>query len=166
MVYHLGLVCHKQYLKTFGFNVSNETFAENSWYFRNSLVRANYNDWQNGIHATTEFLELFFENLLTNAGHELKNRYLHIDFQKESVIQSANAKISKCQNGTLELTLEELAIINVLMANPSATQKQIAEMTGKSERTIKRRTVEMQDKGLISRENGKRNGKWKVLIEL
>ena len=35
-----------KYLKTFGFNVSNETFAENSWYFRNSLVRANYNDWQ------------------------------------------------------------------------------------------------------------------------
>lgn len=155
-----------KYLKTFGFNVSNETFAENSWYFRNALVRANYSDWQNGIHATTEFLELFFENLLMNAGHELKNRYLHIDFQKESVIQSANAKISKCQNGTLELTLEELAIINVLMANPSTTQKQIAEMTGKSERTIKRRTVEMQDKGLISRENGKRNGKWKVLIEL
>jgi len=68
-----------KYLKTFGFNVSNETFAENSWYFRNALVRANYNDWQNGIHATTEFLELFFENLLMNANHELKNRYMHVD---------------------------------------------------------------------------------------
>ena len=149
-----------------GFTVSNETFAENSWYFRNALVRSNYNDWQNGIHATTEFLELFFENLLMNAGHELKNRYMHIDFQSESAIQSANEKISKCQNGTLELSLEELAIITVLKANPSATQKQIAEMTGKSERTIKRRTVEMQEKGFIARENGKRNGKWKVLVEL
>ena len=39
-------------------------------------------------------------------------------------------------------------------------------MTGKSERTIKRRTVEMQEKGFIARENGKRNGKWKVLVEL
>ena len=101
-----------------------------------------------------------------NAGHELKNRYMHIDFQSESAIQSANEKISKCQNGTLELSLEELAIISVLKANPSATQKQIAEMTRKSERTIKRRTVEMQEKRLISRENGKRNGKWKVLVEL
>ena len=62
--------------------------------------------------------------------------------------------------------LEELAIINVLKDDPTVTQKQIAEMTGKSERTIKRRTVEMQEKGLISRENGKHNGKWKVLIEL
>lgn len=104
-------------MKTFGFKISNETFAENSWYFRNALVRANYNDWQNDIHATTEFLELFFENLLMNAGHELKNRYMHIDFQNESVIQSANEKVSKCQNGTLELSLEELAIINVLKTN-------------------------------------------------
>lgn len=32
-----------KYLKTFGFNVNNDTFAENSWYFRNALVRANYN---------------------------------------------------------------------------------------------------------------------------
>ena len=72
-----------------GLYVRNETFAENSWYFRNALVRANYNDLQNGIHATTEFLELFFENLLMNAGHELKNRYMHIDFQSESAIQSA-----------------------------------------------------------------------------
>ncbi|MDO5445924.1 MAG: Fic family protein [Eubacteriales bacterium] len=154
-----------KYLKTFGFNVSNETFAQNSWYFRNALVRANYNNWQNGIHSTTEFLELFFENLLMNAGHELKNRYMHIDYDVERAAQSANSSISKCQNGTLKLTLEELAIINVIKNNPAATQKQIADATGKAERTIKRRTVEMQEKGLISRENGKRSGKWIVLRE-
>ena len=96
-----------KYLKTFGFAVSNETFAENSWYFRNALVRANYNDLQNGVYATTEFLELFFENLLMNAGHELKNRYMHIDFENESATQSANKNVSKCQNDTLELSLEE-----------------------------------------------------------
>lgn len=37
---------------------------------------------------------------------------------------------------------------------------------GKSERTIKTRTVEMQEKGLIRRENGKRNGRWEVLVKL
>ena len=66
---------------------------------------------------------------------------------------------SKCQNGTLKLSLEELAIINALKTNPALTQKQISELVGKSERTIKRCTVEMQEKGLIARENGKRNGK-------
>ena len=153
-------------MKTFGFNVSNETFAENSWYFRNALVRANYNDLQNGIHATTVYLEKFFENLLLDAGHELKNRYMHIDFENESTIQSAKNIVSKCQNGTLELSPEELVILNILKTEPFATQKRIAELSGKSERTIKRRTVEMQERGLIIRENGKRNGKWKVLVEI
>ena len=66
----------------------------------------------------------------------------------------------------MKLSLVELAIINILKCNPTATQKRIAELTGKSERTVKRRTVEMQEKGLICRENGKRDGRWKVLVEL
>ncbi len=151
-----------KYLKTFGFTVSNETFAENSWYFRNALVRANYNDLQNGIHATTEFLELFFENLLMDAEYDLKNRYMHIEFKNGSASQSANNTISKCKN----CTLEELVIIQELIKNPSITQKELARVIGKSERTVKTRTVEMQEKGLIARENGKRNGMWKVLVEL
>lgn len=70
-----------RYLKTFGFNISNDTFAANSWYFRNALVRANYNNWENNIHETTKYLELFFENLLMNRQHELKNRYMYVDYQ-------------------------------------------------------------------------------------
>ncbi len=45
-----------KYLLTLGFDVINDIFAENAWYFRNSLVRANYNDLKNGIHQTTEYL--------------------------------------------------------------------------------------------------------------
>ena len=48
-----------KYLKTFGFTVNNDVFAANSWYFRNALVRANYNDLQHNVHETTEYLELF-----------------------------------------------------------------------------------------------------------
>ena len=50
-----------KYLKTFGFSVNNEIFAENSWYFRNSLARANYNDLGKGISATTIYLERFLK---------------------------------------------------------------------------------------------------------
>ena len=78
-----------KYLKTFGFHVNNDVFAANSWYFRNALVRANYNNLQKGIYATSEFLEMFFENLLLGAQHELKNRYLHVDFREDTAIQSA-----------------------------------------------------------------------------
>ncbi len=49
-------------------------FAEHSWYFRNALVRANYNNIKNGIYETTEFLEMFLKNLLLNEKHELHNR--------------------------------------------------------------------------------------------
>lgn len=59
-----------KYLKTFGFQVNNEVFAANSWYFRNALVRANYNDLRNGVYATTKYLELFFENLLLDKHHD------------------------------------------------------------------------------------------------
>lgn len=67
-----------KYLRTLGFDVTNDIFAENAWYFRNSLVRANYNDLKNGIHETTEFLELFLRNLLLNESNPLDNRTLHI----------------------------------------------------------------------------------------
>jgi len=67
-----------KYLRTLGFDVTNDIFAENAWYFRNSLVRANYNDLKNGIHETTEFLDLFLRNLLLNENHPLHNRTLHI----------------------------------------------------------------------------------------
>lgn len=67
-----------KYLRTLGFDVTNDIFAENAWYFRNALVRANYNDLKNGIHETTEYLELFLRNLLLHEQHPLHNRTLHI----------------------------------------------------------------------------------------
>lgn len=67
-----------KYLRSLGFNADNELFAENSWYFRNALVRANYNNLQKGIHENPEFLEKFFWNLLLGEHNELKNRFLHI----------------------------------------------------------------------------------------
>ena len=69
-----------RYMKTFGFDVNNEAFEHHSWYFRNALVRANYNDLKNGIHATTRFLEQFFSNLLLETNYELKNRHMHLDY--------------------------------------------------------------------------------------
>lgn len=67
-----------KYLRTLGFHAENDSFAENAWYFRNALVRANYNDLKNGIHETTEYLELFLRNLLLDETNELHNRYMHI----------------------------------------------------------------------------------------
>ncbi|WP_337398639.1 Fic family protein [Phascolarctobacterium succinatutens] len=70
-----------KYLSSLGYSINQECFAKKSWYFRNALVRANYNDLPNDIHATTLYLESFFENLLFGGNNELKNRYLHINWQ-------------------------------------------------------------------------------------
>lgn len=67
-----------KYLRTLGFETTNDIFAENAWYFRNSLVRANYNDLKTGIHKTTEYLELFLRNLILDEKHTLSNRKMHI----------------------------------------------------------------------------------------
>lgn len=67
-----------KYLRTLGFSATNNIFAENAWYFRNALVRANYTNLQKGIHETTEYLEVFLRNLLLNEKNELYNRNLHI----------------------------------------------------------------------------------------
>ena len=64
----------------------NDIFAQNAWYFRNALVRANYNDLVNDVHETTEYLELFLKNLLLGEKNELHNRTMHISgkFKKPS----------------------------------------------------------------------------------
>ena len=67
-----------KYLHMLGFSATNDIFAENAWYFRNALVRANYTNLQKGIHETTEYLEVFLRNLLLNEHNELRNRNLHI----------------------------------------------------------------------------------------
>ena len=152
-----------KYMKTFGFNVNNDAFEKNSWYFRNALVRANYNNLQKGVHSTTKFLEMFFSNLLLDTHYELKNRYMHIDYA-ESNYQSISPKVPKYQFDTLDCTLEEVAVLELVAKNPTIKQQELAEATGKSIATIKRIMKSLQDKKYIRRESGKRYGKWEILV--
>lgn len=157
-----------KYIKTFGMNIDNEAFKNHSWYFRNALVRANYNDLQNGIYATTKYLELFFSNLLLGTDYELKNRYLHVDYVPEKIdtmIQSATEDIPKGNSCTLNCPLDELTILKLMIEDPNITHKELANRLEKSERTVKNRVASLKEKGYIRRLNGKRNGKWEVLVK-
>ena len=90
-----------KYLRTLGFDATNDIFAENAWYFRNALVRANYNDLRNGVHETTEYLELFLRNLLLDEKNELHNRSMHISGMfEEADIESAKADIESAEADT------------------------------------------------------------------
>ena len=142
-----------KYLRTFGFNINDDVFAKNSFYFRNSLVRANYKKFEKNIFEDISFLEKFFYNLLSNKNYELKNRYNHIDY-----IQDAEDDLS-----TNDYNFEVRLIMNAIKDNPSIKQEEIADIINKSLRTVKTRMNEMQDKGLITRINAKRKGEWIIL---
>ena len=160
-----------KYLRTLGFEVINDMFAQNSWYFRNALVRANYSNLQKGITETTIYLERFFRSMLLGEEYSFRNRELHIDWKDgetnddvksaKGAVQSANFALNlpvKCKF----CTLEEIAVLRVVQTNPTATQNQMAAMIGKSERTVKSITVSLQEKGILRRVGGKRDGRWEI----
>mgnify|MGYP004728861539 FL=1 len=144
-----------KYLKTFGFDVNDEMFAKHSWYFRNSLVRANYRNFNKNIFEDMSFLEKFFYNLLTDTNYELKNRFLHVDYEKN------NDDTLKKDKG--DYTLEEQAIVNIIRKNSFVKQEEIAKQLNKSLRTVKTIMSLMQEKKMIVRNNGKRDGEWVIL---
>ena len=103
-----------KYLRTLGFDVTNDIFAENAWYFRNALVRANYNDLKNGVHETTKYLELFLRNLLLDEKNELHNRSMHISGRfKETDFEGAKADI---ENAEADIESQKANIRNKLLA--------------------------------------------------
>ena len=97
-----------KYLKTLGFNVVNDMFAQNSWYFRNALVRANYSNLQNGITETTVYLERFFRSMLLGEEYSFRNRELHIkwkEFTEDENAQSILKRTGSKRDGKWEIEL-------------------------------------------------------------
>lgn len=139
-----------KYLRMLGFDIDNTLFAENSWYFRNSLVRANYADYQNNIHATNEFLIKFLENLLFDGKNILKNRYMHIAFD---TVKTQN-DIVNYKNDT---------VFSLIKQNNNITANEIANKLNKSLSTIKRRLKDLKDHKVIERMGSDKTGCWKIL---
>ena len=103
-----------KYLRTLGFSAINDTFAENAWYFRNALVRANYTNLQKGIHETTEYLEAFLRNLLLNEKNELHNRNLHISgLLNEEKVDAGDLKVD-IENEKVDIQEQKVDIESVL----------------------------------------------------
>ena len=138
-----------KYLSKLGFNVTNDIFAENSWYFRNALVRANYNNRAKNVTETTYYLELFLRNLLLDEDNILSNREMHIAYKEVEEHPQA-------------ITDREKTIIDLIQANPQITLTEISEKIDKSLRTVKNAMKTLQEKGIVERVGGKKNGIWKI----
>mgnify|MGYP004675074541 CR=1 FL=1 len=90
---------------------------------------------------------------------------MHIDFADKGTSKSISPKVPKYQFDTLDCSLEELAVLERIAQNPTIKQQELVSATGKSIATVKRIMKSLQDKNYIRRENGKRYGKWEVLVK-
>lgn len=149
-----------KYLRTFGFSVNNDLFAKHSWYFRNALVRANYKNYTKNIHATNEFLLLFFENLLLGENHILKNREMHVQY-----VEPVNDPVKAKDDPVNDLVNDSVkrSIMQHLKQNSKASYKELANKTGYSTTTIKRHIQELKKIGIIERIGSDKTGHWNII---
>lgn len=141
-----------KYLRKLGFkNVNNDLFADHSWYFRNALVRANFEDLSRGIYRTEKFLIRFLSNLLLNENFSLKNREMHIlaDTENDTV---------KPKNDTVNDT-----VFSLIQQDNKITAKEISERLKMSLSTVRRKIKELKDTGKIERIGSDKTGHWKIV---
>ena len=126
------------YLRSIGFQVNNELFANHSWYFRNALVRANYKNAVKGIDYTPVYLERFFRNLLLGERWDLRNRYLHIKAPEQAPEQSQDKY--RTSTGQVENTFH----------TDNVNIKNLIKIIGDKEMSVK---AMMESIGLKGRDN-------------
>lgn len=137
-----------KYLRSLGFDVTNDTFAKNAWYFRNALVRANYNNIQKGIYEDRSYLVKFLRNLLLNENNHLENKELHITPSSPNKGDTREARL-----------------LVLLKTNPSIKTEELAKELGVSLRTVKSIVAILKKEGKLERIGGKKYGRWKVKQE-
>lgn len=146
-VFTLGL------MRSLGYRCSVKPFARHAWFFHNALVRASFSDAKRGYKPEPRYLEEFLENLIFSGSHALINRTVRVPERSAS---------GKKTQTTGRCTKAELRALAAIGEDPNITQQALADLLGKSVRTVKTLTVRMQDKGLIRRKNGKRHGFWVI----
>ncbi len=130
-----------KYLHKLGYRVTNEPFADNAKYFRNALVRADYQNYEKGIEETTEFLELFFRNVLLGEQHSLKKRYQHIDWKL------THDTLNEPINATNEPINEPIKrILEYIRLHEGCKRQQIADALGITLISVKRALTQLSDK--------------------
>jgi fido (protein-threonine AMPylation protein)/biotin operon repressor len=147
-----------KYLQKLGYReVNNNLFAEHSWYFRNSLVRANFEDLSKGIYKTEEYLIRFLSNLLLGTNHLLKNREMHIHY-----IDTDSTKTDTVNAKTDTVNAKTDTVFDLIRQNNNVSASEISERLNVSLSTAKRRLKELKEKGYIVRIGSDKTGYWKV----
>ena len=158
-----------KYLRSFGFVVNNESFEKHSWFFRNALVRSQYENIPKSIHRTFEPLERFMNFTVFGIPADLRNSTLHIRW-KEPRRDNGISEVAKRQNDVLKtplsfsecLSLKEMAVIRLIAYDSKISIASITAKTGLSRRTVDRVIAALKGKGIITREGSKNNATWVI----
>ncbi len=137
-----------KYLRTLGIDVTNDTFKNNSWYFRNALVRANYTNISKGIYEDKSFLVKFLRNLILKEKNILRNRDMLIQEDPKPKFISIN---------------RDDKLIDAIECNPTITTNELSSQLKVSIRTVKNILKRLQEEKTIKRVGGKKLGYWKIL---
>ena len=144
-----------KYLYTLGFETNNDMFKEHAKYFRNALVRANYQNLAHDIPYTMEFLNKFFGNLLLGEKNLLDNREMQIKSKVESKEKTEKSK---------EKSKEK--IMRFISENPQITTNQLAEFANLSVAGVEKNLRQLKEKNLIRRIGPDKGGHWEVVEKL
>lgn len=126
------------YLRSMGFDVTNDLFANHSysWYFRNALVRANYQNVQKGVMRNSEYLERFFRNLLLGENNELRNRYMVVNTPEEPAgEQMQQVDRTSTEQPAVQVT-EQVRALLLALSNGQLSLKSLMEKMGLKHRPI------------------------------
>jgi len=168
-----------KYLRSLGYRSANNMFKDNSWYFRNALVRANYADYESGVKRDWGYLEAFFRNLLLGETHELRSRYLLIGLdrqpprfkelrgqgasqgrQKKAVRKRRSEKAVRSSGWK---TVDRLWLL--LKDHPDLTQAGLVAALGITRSTVQKHIDNLKSAGRLRRVGPDKGGHWQVVVE-
>ncbi len=158
-----------KYLRALNMTASNDLFAENSWFFRNALVRANYDHPLKGIAKDFEPLERFFRNLMLGEKNELKSRYLQVGLSDTQRKELSQKRLSEkgCQKKVVrkgcQKTRDKLLLL--LQEQPHLTQVGMSAALCVSRQAIQKHLKALKEAKCIRRVGSDKGGHWEVILK-
>ena len=174
-----------KYLRSKGFDVTNDLFAGKSFYFRNALVRANYENQRLNVEKTQLPLEEFFKVLLYGDEIELHNRFLKIGQEYGTAEAKAIADLHRqddvtnkpdvginvginhgdvvanvVANVAVKLSKTEECAVKALLRTPYLTASSLASTLKVSPRQAQRIIASLKKKAGLKRRGADKNGEW------
>jgi len=154
-----------KYLRAKGYDVSNDLFKDKSFFFRNALVRANYENQQKNVEKTRLPLEEFFKVLLFGYDIELKNRFLRIGQEYGTTTAEAISGLHRRDVGinvgiNVGLNETEEAAVKMILQNPKVTALVLAKVLKVEKRHAERVIASLKKKAGLKRRGARKNGEW------